>query len=370
MKRVLHVHAGNMYGGVETVLEAVHHEQRRHGGVAHEFALCFDGRIRQSLEAAGAVVHDLGPARVSRPDLILRARRRLAGVLRDSAPDVVLTHSSWSQALFGATVRATARPLATWLHDCPDGRHWLQRLAARQRPDLVLANSRFTAQAAGRLYPHVPVDVVHYPLRLNEPVEAEVRARVRGEMGVPEATRVIVQVSRFEPYKGHRVLLDALQLLAGRPDWECWIVGGAQRDSERRLAGQLAARAREAGLDGRMRFLGMRADVTRLLAAADIFCQPNVGPEPFGIVFVEAMNAGLPVVTSGLGAAPEVVPEGCGSLVPPDDAAALARELATYLDDDDRLRRARSLGPLHARALCDGAARLRDLEKALARAAG
>ena len=49
-----------------------------------------------------------------------------------------------------------------------------------------------------------------------------------------------------------------------------------------------------------------------LLAAADLFCQPNTAPEPFGLSLVEALQAGLPVVTSGIGGACEIVDASCG----------------------------------------------------------
>ena len=73
----------------------------------------------------------------------------------------------------------------------------------------------------------------------------------------------------------------------------------------------------------RVRFLGQRSDIPDVLGAADIHCQPNVDPEPFGVAFVEALHAGLPVVTTAIGAAPEVVDATCGVLVP-KDAGALA----------------------------------------------
>lgn len=369
MKRVLHVHAGNLYGGVERVLETVHHEQLRRAGISHEFALCFDGRLRRSLVAAGAVVHELGPARVSRPDQILRARRRLAGVLRDSRPDVVLTYSSWSHALFAATVRSAARPLATWLHDVPGGRHWLERLAARHAPDLVVANSRFTAERAALLYPDAPVVVVHPPVQLRCH-DTAVRDEVRRELGTAAGATVIIQAGRFDRGKGIHVLIEALERLADRPAWQCWVVGAPQTAAERRYAAELGARVNRKELADRVRFLGMRTDVPRLMGGADIYCQPNVNPESFGVVFVEAMHAGLPVVTSALGAAPEVVPTECGSLVPPGDAVALANELTAYLGDGHRFERARRIGPARAQTLCDAPARLRDLEDALARIAG
>ena len=74
---------------------------------------------------------------------------------------------------------------------------------------------------------------------------------------------------------------------------------------------ELKAIADRGGVADRVRFLGQRSDVPRLMAAADVFCQPNAGPEPFGVVFVEALYAGLPVVTSAFGGAVEVVERPC-----------------------------------------------------------
>ncbi len=71
----------------------------------------------------------------------------------------------------------------------------------------------------------------------------------------------------------------------------------------------------------------------RLLAAADIHCQPNTGPEPFGITFIEALYAGLPVVTTSIGGALEIVDGSCGMLVEPNDPAALAGALRRLIED-------------------------------------
>jgi glycosyltransferase involved in cell wall biosynthesis len=84
------------------------------------------------------------------------------------------------------------------------------------------------------------------------------------------------------------------------------------------------------GLTARVQFLGHRLDVDELMGAADVFCHPNVGPEPFGMVFVEAMLAGLPVVATEMGGAKEVLGDGVGLLVAPKPAA-LARALGRLM---------------------------------------
>jgi glycosyltransferase involved in cell wall biosynthesis len=127
----------------------------------------------------------------------------------------------------------------------------------------------------------------------------------------------------------------------------------------------LQQQAARSGTAGRVRFLGQRSDVPRLMAAADLFCQPNVGPEPFGIVFVEALYAGLPVVTTGFGGAAEIVDERCGELTPPSDPAAVAAALGGLIRDPARRQALGAAGPGRAAHLCDPGRQLARLMAAL-----
>jgi glycosyltransferase involved in cell wall biosynthesis len=73
-----------------------------------------------------------------------------------------------------------------------------------------------------------------------------------------------------------------------------------------------------------------------LLSAADVYCQPNEGPDAFGLSFVEALVSGLPVVSTELGAVSEIVDASCGLLATPHLPAEIASALQSLLDDDVR----------------------------------
>jgi glycosyltransferase involved in cell wall biosynthesis len=104
------------------------------------------------------------------------------------------------------------------------------------------------------------------------------------------------------------------------------------------LRAPLEAEARAAGVADRVRFLGWRDDVPRLLAALDVLLLPSLW-EGFGLVLLEAMGQHLPVIASRVSAVPEIVTDGeTGLLVPVRDADALADALALLLGDYD-LRR-------------------------------
>ena len=162
-----------------------------------------------------------------------------------------------------------------------------------------------------------------------------------------------MQVGRLEPWKGNREALEALAALRDVDGWKYWIVGGPQRDSDERYFRELKEIARHHGVTDRVRFVGERSDVPALLQAADIYCQPNTLPEPFGISLVEAQGAGLPVVTSAFGGALEIVDDTCGLLVAPHDIDALAVALRRLLSDASLRARLGQAARARASALCD-----------------
>ena len=322
--KVLHVYSGNLFGGIETMLLALAEAEGSTDARTrtHEFAACFDERLASELRAAGARVHLLGAVRLSRPASAHRARRALSAVLHAGAFDRVICHAPWAQAIFGSVVRRHRVPLAFWAHDRMNGRHWTERLARHVRPQLVIANSTFTARTQAALYPGLPSAVVYPPARAVAPTRS--RRHVRMSLGTPQDHVVIVQASRCEAWKGHHLLLEALAHVRTIPGWTWWIVGGAQRPDEAAYVAELRDAAHRYGIADRIAWLGQRPDVATLLAAADVYCQANVQPEPFGLAFVEALAAGLPVVSVRHGGVMEIVDDSCARLVPPGDVDALA----------------------------------------------
>jgi glycosyltransferase involved in cell wall biosynthesis len=361
--RVLHVYPGNLYGGVERMLSTSAALQG--AGLEQRFALCFDGRLAEEIRASGASLQMLGPVRVSRPWTVVRARRRLARVLDQARPDVVICHSSWAQGLFGDVARARGIPLVFWLHDAVTGRTWADGFARRTRPDLAICTSRFAQGTLQRLWADVPAEVVYPPVPRPEPGAVD-RTPLRARLDTSADDAVILQASRMEPWKGHRLLIQGLAGIRDVRGWTCWIAGGAQRAHEEAHLAEVYALAQQLGVAQRIRFLGQRDDVPALMAAADVLCQPNLGPEPFGIAFVEAMHAGLPIVATAIGGAREIVDASCGILVAPEDPAALADALRRLIADPALRAQLGAAGPAHARALCDPDQQTQRLREVLA----
>jgi glycosyltransferase involved in cell wall biosynthesis len=363
--RVLHVYSGNLFGGIESILVSVA-QFAPASGVAHEFALCFDARLAAELRDIGAPIHALAPVRVSRPQTIRAARRRLAALLAARMFDACVLHAPWAYALFAPVVRRADPPCVLWAHDAWSGRHWTEAWARRTAPDLVIANSAFTARTLDGIFAGVPRLVVHAPLDVTPTIiSVAERAAIRAELATPASAVVIVQASRMEAWKGHATLLRALAALRDEPRWTCWIVGGAQRPAERTYEASLHALASELGVADRVRFAGERTDVRRVLAAADVYAQPNTRPEPFGIVLVEALLAGVPVVTTSVGGAMEIVNETCGWLVAPDAIDGWVPALSRAIDDAAARARLGGAGPARAAALCEPTCQMARVHEAL-----
>ena len=155
-----------------------------------------------------------------------------------------------------------------------------------------------------------------------------------GQGGALSGTRpVIGAIGALVAHKGHRVLVDAMELL---PGVQCVIAG--EGPLRKPLQRQIAA----LGVQDRVRLLGHRADVGALLASMDLFVHPSL-EEGMGQVVVEAMTVGTPVVVSDAGGLPEVV-GALGAIVPRGDACALAERIR------DRLAKPADVEGLRARA--------------------
>lgn len=359
--RILHLHSGNIFGGIESMLRTIARLRGRATRVEHEFALAFDGRLAAELADAGAPPALLGPIRLAHPWTVRRARRALSDLLAAARPDVVVTHLPWTHAVFAPEIGRSGLRTILWLHGPATG--MLHRWAMLTPPDAVISNSAFTESSLPSRYRRLPRAVVHCPLSAPLARTRSERAHTRAALSTAPDAVVLLQASRLERWKGHEVLLRALAQVGNVPGWAAWIAGGAHRPAERRYEQRLRSLAREVGIAPRVHFLGEQTDVARLMAAADVYCQPNTAPEPFGLACVEALYAGLPVVGTDAGGVREIVTPDCGVLLPAGGVDAVAAAIRDLLQDSVRRQQLGAAGPARAAALCDPARQLRRLEQ-------
>jgi glycosyltransferase involved in cell wall biosynthesis len=221
----------------------------------------------------------------------------------------------------------------------------LARLEARnaRHADVVLADSAYCQDAIVRHY-GIPADRIRL---VPEGIDLVRWQRIAAQTPHLSDGSTILCVARQYPRKHVADLVRALpQVRRAVPLAHAVIVGdGPEHASLRALVAEL-------GLGHAIQFLGAIADddvVARWYRHADVFCLPSV-QEAFGIVFLEAMASGLPVVATRAAAIPEVVPdEQAGLLVPPGDVDALAVALTTLLRERERRAAYGAYGQTHAR---------------------
>jgi glycosyltransferase involved in cell wall biosynthesis len=156
---------------------------------------------------------------------------------------------------------------------------------------------------------------------------------VRADLGISPDAPVIICVARLFKSKGQALLIRALAtLIAELPQIKLLIVGQDYPPGNNHT-NELRALCAELGVTDNVIFTGLRSDVPRLMAAADILAMPSF-EEPFGLVYAEAMAMKKPVVAFDNGGTPEVVEhEKSGLLSPQDDVPALAANLKRLVTD-------------------------------------
>ncbi len=141
------------------------------------------------------------------------------------------------------------------------------------------------------------------------------RTALRAELEVADGAPLLLMVGRITRWKGHDLILDALGTIKDLP-WVMAFAGSIDKNSD--YGQSLLAQAERLGIAGRIRWLGSRSDIPRLLAASTLALSGSTRPEAFGRVAVEAMAMGVPVIATGIGGSTETILDGqTGWLVPP-----------------------------------------------------
>ncbi len=259
---------------------------------------------------------------------------RLAAWLRRHRIEVLHTHTprDWYTAAVATLGTATAN-VGTRHRLDPVGRARFKRPFLDRFAALLAVSEavRSSLLASAVMAPERVLTVRH---GIEPPAAAPDRNEARRRLGLAADAEVVGFVGRLSPDKGLPVLLAATALLRPRrPRLQVAIIGDDERNSGhgRRLRAGVVA----AGLDGVVHFLGYRPDAAELGEGFDLQAVPSLA-EPFGLVVLEAMAQGVPLVATDAGGIPEIVRHGRdGLLVAPGDAAALAGALEQLLADPE-----------------------------------
>lgn len=345
-------------GGLERMVLDLVRLQQQQGHRCQVVCLYEAGTLAHELAEAGLPVHACGKRRGLDLRALIRARR----ALREHATEVLHTHNAVAhyQAVL-ASSGLRLRQVINTRHGMGGNRRagrreWLYRRALGRTDAVVAVCEAARADAVARgIVPAAKARVVPNGIRVEsfQPASATMRARLRQTLGLPSTARVIGTVGRLNWAKDQACLIQAFaRVHAALPDTALVLIGDGE------LRAVLEQCARDAGVAGRVHFLGDRNDVRELLSGLDLFALSSVS-EGYSMALLEACATALPIVATAVGGNGEIVREGrTGRLVPAGDPAALAAAALALLRvpaeacalGDAALAWVRSCGSLEAMA--------------------
>lgn len=295
--------------------------------------------LAERARTAGLEVRELGFASRFSPLADLADARAIARLGRAAAGDAVLHchrgKDHWTAQAARTLFRLRAPLVRTRHVVMPVRGHAANRWLLRRTQRVVCVSEAVRAGYAslgplleGRLDLIRPGSV---DLDRFRPARGGEREWARAALNLAPDTRVAVLVGRLQRVKGQAGLIEAAEAVAARVPGSVFLLVGDGPDRD-----ELARRASERGLEGRVRLLGRREDVPALLHACDLAVVASIGSEGFSRAALEAMASARPVVATGVGALPEIVADGeTGLLVPPGDVGALAGAIGRVLAEPE-----------------------------------
>lgn len=359
MTTILFLHTTSEIGGSDVSLVRLVEGLDR-GRYAVIVALPSDGPLVERLKAAGARV-------VILPVLLkLTSRRGKAYLLRFALnyprailalvrlirrEHVSLVHTNTIHNLYGVTAARLAGVPHVWhFREIVWQSGALRRLElwmARRWSTRIVVTSRAIAGMYGAS-DQWPVQLVRVP----NGVEVDRFApgdggEVRRDLGIAPDQTLVGIVCRLDPWKGVEEFLDAAARVAAEEPRTVFAVVGGPIIGQESYEATLHARARDLGIADRVRFTAWRYGPSAMPAvhrALDVLVLASREAEPFGLVVLEAMATGTPVVATAHGGPLDIIEDGrTGDLVPPGDIAAMADAILALVRDPARRARVGAL---------------------------
>lgn len=263
----------------------------------------------------------------------LKALLQLSRLLHTRQPDVIITHL-WQANTIGriaAFLANTHSRLISFEHNVYDTvksrkQFFVDRLLQRWCRKIAVISHSVRDSVVAHGISQQRIVLIHNAIDITQFSEAQ-PSGIRRELGIGDDTFLYLHVGRLVPQKGVDILLRAF---ARQEEGVLALAGdGIDRAAHEALA-------RELGIERRAFFLGIRQDIPALMRSADCFVLASRW-EGFGIVLVEAMAAGLPIIATRVDGIQEVVEEGkSGLLVSPEDAEAFAEAMRQMRVDQHR----------------------------------
>lgn len=289
-----------------------------------------DGPVREQAAAHGATVRLIPSGRARELWKAPGTLRALRGAIRETQADVVFAHVTKAHLYASPAARLEHAPYLWWQHERRSQKPLMHAISARLPAAAVICSSDLTAAqqrawrgaaAVHRIHPGVEID----PL----PAPHEHTAGAGDQI-------VIGVVGRLQRWKRIELVLRTMpRLLEAEPELSLRVVGGTTPGVDDGYGDELRQEARALGLGAAVQFLGQVPDARAEIAGLDVLVH-TAEAEPFGLVLVEGMLAGVPVVAADEGGPREIVTPGVDGLLTAVDRDSLAASVLALARDPER----------------------------------
>jgi len=256
--------------------------------------------------------------------------RRISRIIKDRRIDLVHLNNRLSSNRSGALAARLARtPCLCHVRDF-DHLTWFDRWLAKSVGHFAFM-SRALEQNLKVAEPSLHGSVVYDGLELDRFLTSQEKGNLRQELGLSNDDFVVGNVGRLVPWKGQEVFLRALaHVISQVPNLKALIVGDPDPPTETAYFQRLQSLVQQLGLSNVVRFTGFYSDIPNLMASLDVLVHSSSSPEPFGIVVIEGMAAGKPVIATRAGGVLDIIKDDDnGLLVPVGDDRSMAEAILT-----------------------------------------
>lgn len=341
--KVLQVIGGGEYGGAEQYLVNLI-RQFKEGDIEIHLACFYNRQFADVLRKHQITVHTLLPK--GRFDLSLVSQLR--ELISTQNYDIVHTHGVRANFFARIAVSSLNRnrqskiPVLTTVHsvlrqDYPKNLsysivYWMERLTQHRTDRFIAISNSIKEDMISRGIPTERIQVIYSGIDFEEFWKSSHTSSI--EMPTLPEAPIIGMVGRLQPVKGHTYAIAAmLSILEQHPNAKLVLVGDGP------LLEELQQQVRELNIEHSVMFLGYQdpSKIASLLKRFTVFLMPSLS-EGLGLSLIEAMSVGTPVIATEVGGMLDVVQDGTGFLVPPQDPTAIALQVNWILDNPEEAR--------------------------------
>ncbi len=326
--------SGRRLGGSEVMLGQFLVSAKAHGYDVHVVFLEAGEHFQETINS-GHSCELVKAGRLRQPLQWLRAWVSIGRILKRFRPDIVIGWQSKAIAYAGVPSWRAGIPFYCFHRGNPGG-GFVDRIGYAHPCDGYLANSSFTA-AKLRAYTRRPIAVIHSAVDCTRfhPEKVSKSNELKARFGFDPGRPLIGIVGRLQRWKGIHIFLQAVEMQRNlHPNCQSVIVGGSH-GLEPGYVEFLEKQLRADGPNGQTRMVGSQDNVHEWMQAMDVIVHAS-DQEPFGIVVIEAMSLGKPVIASVPGGPAEIIEDGVnGLLVRYGDAGALAGAIDHFLKNPE-----------------------------------